>query len=222
MLFPTSVPALIPSHFSSYPHLPMGAIMGHELTHDFLPHHCFSAARLPSNAFLHACVHLARPQLRWRPDALPFSPDHDLHFQCPTHHKWAWVWPVGSNSLGFPKPAGPRPETRLAGYKPKVGINRLSLLCILFCIFCILVTSSNVFALHCISDILFDILNILFDILFDIFCILNLVTYCYILCILLCILGELPVHHRLQSAAPQQIEARGSGQCWKRRIRMRQ
>ncbi len=29
-----------------------------------------------------------------------------------------------SNSLGFPKPAGPRPETRLAGYKRKRAINR--------------------------------------------------------------------------------------------------
>ncbi len=26
---------------------------------------------------------------------------------------------VNSNSLEFPKPAGPYPETRLAGYKPK-------------------------------------------------------------------------------------------------------
>jgi hypothetical protein len=30
-----------------------------------------------------------------------------------------------SNSLGFPKPAGPRPETRLAGYKRK-GLLRVS------------------------------------------------------------------------------------------------
>ncbi len=32
--------------------------------------------------------------------------------------------PGRSNSLGFPKPAGPRPETRLAGYKRKRAINR--------------------------------------------------------------------------------------------------
>ncbi len=30
-----------------------------------------------------------------------------------------------SNSLGFPKPAGPRPETRLAGYKLNPVIQRL-------------------------------------------------------------------------------------------------
>ncbi len=32
---------------------------------------------------------------------------------------------MGSNSLEFPKPAGPRPGTRLAGYKPKGVIHRL-------------------------------------------------------------------------------------------------
>ena len=31
-----------------------------------------------------------------------------------------------SDSLGFPRPAGPRPETRTAGYKPKGVIQRLS------------------------------------------------------------------------------------------------
>jgi hypothetical protein len=31
---------------------------------------------------------------------------------------------MGSNSLGFPKPAGPRPETRLAGYKWKRAIDQ--------------------------------------------------------------------------------------------------
>jgi hypothetical protein len=32
---------------------------------------------------------------------------------------------VPLNSLDFPRPAGPRPETRLAGYKPKGVIQRL-------------------------------------------------------------------------------------------------
>ena len=32
---------------------------------------------------------------------------------------------MGSNSLVFPRPAGPRPETRPAGYKPKGVIQRL-------------------------------------------------------------------------------------------------
>jgi hypothetical protein len=31
---------------------------------------------------------------------------------------------VGDNSLGFPKPAGPRPETRLAGYTRKRAIDQ--------------------------------------------------------------------------------------------------
>ncbi len=40
----------------------------------------------------------------------------------------AEAWPVtASNSLGFPKPAGPRPETRLAGYKRKRAIPDFSL-----------------------------------------------------------------------------------------------
>ena len=48
------------------------------------------------NAFLHASVHLARPQLRRRPDASPSSPDHDLHFQChtPTHELEFGLWVV--------------------------------------------------------------------------------------------------------------------------------
>ncbi len=54
------------------------------------------------------------------------------------------------------------------------------MLCILFCIFCTLVASSNVLTLNCIFDILFDILNIFIYLLFYIFCILDLVTYCYI------------------------------------------
>jgi hypothetical protein len=37
----------------------------------------------------------------------------------------SFTLPVGSNSLEFPKPAGPYPETRLAGYKPKGVIQRL-------------------------------------------------------------------------------------------------
>ncbi len=32
---------------------------------------------------------------------------------------------TGSNSLDFPRPAGPRPETQPAGYKPKGVIQRL-------------------------------------------------------------------------------------------------
>jgi hypothetical protein len=36
------------------------------------------------------------------------------------------VWPVGSNSLDFPKPARPRPGTLPAGYKPIGVIQRLS------------------------------------------------------------------------------------------------
>jgi hypothetical protein len=32
-------------------------------------------------------------------------------------HTWREVFDPDSNSLGFPKPAGPRPETQLAGYK---------------------------------------------------------------------------------------------------------
>jgi hypothetical protein len=57
--FPTSVPAFVP---------------------------CISAARPLSRSFIHASDHLARPKLRQRPDASTSSPDHDLHYQCPTPH----------------------------------------------------------------------------------------------------------------------------------------
>jgi hypothetical protein len=47
---------------------------------------CISAAQPPSRAFIHASVHLARPKLRLRQNASPSSPNHDLHYQCPTPH----------------------------------------------------------------------------------------------------------------------------------------
>jgi hypothetical protein len=47
---------------------------------------CISAARPLSRSFNHASVHLARPKLRRRPDASTSSPDHELHYQCPTPH----------------------------------------------------------------------------------------------------------------------------------------
>ncbi len=82
-----------------------------------------------------------------------------------------------------------RTHSPLSSAKWGVHIRHIEIM-IAYCAYCAycLGISSNVFALNCILDILFDILNILFEILFDMFCILDLVTYCYILCILFCIL----------------------------------
>ena len=44
----------------------------------------------------------------------------------PPSHYCLPLRPLRSNNLGFPRPAGPRPETRPAGYKPKGVIQRLS------------------------------------------------------------------------------------------------
>ncbi len=101
-LFPTSVPAFVPSLFGSAPQFPMTlsliparcyqcfSVALHTLFPTLVPASslCISAARPPSSAFIHASVHLAQPnlKLRRRPDALPSSPYHDLHYQYPTPH----------------------------------------------------------------------------------------------------------------------------------------
>ncbi len=101
---PTSLLAFI-NAFPSRLHVTRGS------RHRFQPR-SFALGQLdhhPAPSFTQAFI-LARPKLRRRPDASPSpgSPDHDLHYQYPTHELEFGLWVV--TAWSFPSPPGRVPR----------------------------------------------------------------------------------------------------------------